>query len=198
MKKNFIATIAGALVATIVFSLGMAQAAGGLPLAKLAGNYAGEGSATFSVCFNSDYSAVEACTTAPHSVFFSETFVFQGTTDASGNSCTTITVTNGPEFPLPTTTSNVFTVIETGKVTSYTQATESGEQSFTAYNAGTGTSCNGSVLVNTAMAPVVGNSTASFVASQKGSRIDGVTLTIQNTPVADLTDYVGHAVAFKQ
>jgi hypothetical protein len=178
--------------------LAQAEAAAGLPLTKFAGNYAGEGSATFAVCFNSDFSAVAECSTAPKSAFYNQTAVFQGTADKSGNSCTTVSVTNGPEFPNPPLPANVLTLIQVGTVTSYNQASESGLQSFTFYVAGSGASCNGSVLVNTANAPIAGNATTSFVASQKGSRVDEVTLTDQNSPVADLADFVGHSVAFKQ
>jgi hypothetical protein len=200
VKKVLISTIRIGLAIAVLLSirLASAEAAGGLPLAKFAGNYAGEGSATFAVCFNSDFSAVADCSTAPNSAFFSQTVVFQGTGDKSGNSCTTITVTNGPEFPNPPLPANMLTFIQVGTVTSYNQATESGQQSFTIYAAGSGTSCNGSVLVNTGNAPIAGNSTGSFVVSQKGTRIDAVTLTSQNSPVADLADYVGHSVAFKQ
>lgn len=200
MRKVYIASMASVLTLAVVFGLrvGQAEAGSGLPLSKLAGNYAGEGSGTFGLCLNSTFSAVEACSTAPHAVFFSQTFVFQGTSDSSGNSCSTVTFDQGPEFPLPLTTADVFTLIEVGTNVSYTGVTQSGVESYKAYVAGAETFCNGSVLVNTAGAPVVTNSTSSFVVSQKGSRIDAVVLTGQNTPVADLTDVVGHSVAFRQ
>ena len=123
---------------------------------------------------------------------------FKAPADKSGNSCSTVSVTNGPEFPNPPLPANTFTYIQVGTVSSYDAASESGQSSYTLYFAGSGTSCNGSVLVNTASAPVAGNLTTSFVASQKGSRIDGTVLTDQNSPVADIADFVGHSVAFRQ
>jgi hypothetical protein len=70
--------------------------------------------------------------------------------------------------------------------------------SFMVYNNGSGTLCNGSVLMNTASEPETGNGTGTFVVSQNGSRIDAVTTSATNSPVSDLEDEVSHVVAFKQ
>jgi hypothetical protein len=192
--------MAGGLAIAGLFSLRLAKAEASEALADLAGNYGGEQSATFAVCFNSTFSAVAPCATAPNTAFFTQTDVHQGAVDASGNSCTTGTITNGPEFPsAPPKPANVSTLISVGKVTSYNATTESGKVTVAVYTAGTGTFCNGSVFVNPAGAPVVGNVTLSFVVSQGwATRIDAVYLSAQNSPVADLADYVGHAVSFKQ
>ncbi|HTT76153.1 MAG TPA: hypothetical protein VMF50_09280 [Candidatus Binataceae bacterium] len=199
MKKPHIACVASVLTVIVVLaSLTPAQALPGLPLSALAGNWAGEGSSTFEVCFNSDFSAVEDCSTAPESAFYNETFVYQGTSDKSGNSCSTLSITNAPEFASPVTPANAFAVINVGKTTSYNQSTETGTVSFTSYNVGSGTSCNGSVLVNTANAQPTGTSTGSCAISQHGSRDDCVTTTLVNSPISDVGDYVGHNVAFKQ
>jgi hypothetical protein len=199
MRKASIGSAASALsVLLILMSLGPAQAQPGLPQAALAGNWAGEGSGTFDVCFNSDFSAVEDCSTATNSAFYSETYVYQGTTDKNGNSCSTFTITNAPEFASPVTPANAFTLINVGKTTSYNQSTETGTGSVTSYNTGSGTFCNGSVLVNTANAQPTGSGTATCVFSQHGARVDCVTTTLVNSPISDVGDFAGHNVAFKQ
>jgi hypothetical protein len=201
VKKGQITSVAllsAAVVALSISIFAQAQAASGIPLASLAGNWAGEGSGTFEVCFSSGFAAVEDCSTAPESAFYNETFVFQGTTDKNGNNCSTLSITNAPEFASPVTPANAFSVIDVEKATSYNQSTETGTASITSYNAGSGTSCNGSVLLNTANAQPTQTSTASFVISQKGTRNDLVTPTLVNSPISDVGDYVGHAVAFKQ
>jgi hypothetical protein len=202
LRKTKILVFAGALVIAGLF--GMSRPAEAVPpislkLSALAGNFAGEGSATFAVCYNSDFSAVADCSTAAKTAFYNETFVAQGISDKNGNSCSTITITNGPEFPsAPAFPADAFTAVQTVTTTSYDSATESGLGSSTTYNAGSGTSCKGSVLVNTANQAPTGTGTTSFVVSQKGTRIDFVTLTVDSTPINDVTDYVGQAVTFRQ
>jgi hypothetical protein len=205
MKRTNIRAFATALVVAVL--IGMSQLVNaaeasvvlGRSLATLAGNWAGEGSATFAICYNADFSAVEDCSTAANNAFFNQTFVFHSTTDKKGNSCSTLTITNGPEFPaVPASPANAFTFIQTGVTTSYNPATQSGVGSYTSYNANSDTFCNGSVLVNTGNAAAVSSGTGSIVVSQKGALIDGVTLTSENSPISDLADFVGHSVEFKQ
>jgi len=202
LRKTKILVFAGALVIAGLFGMSRPAEAVppiGLKLSALAGNFAGEGSATFAVCYNSDFSAVADCSTAAKTAFYNETFVAQGISDKNGNSCSTITITNGPEFPsAPAFPADAFTAVQTVTTTSYNSATESGLGSSTTYNAGSGTSCKGSVLVNTANAAPTSNATVSFVVSQKGSRADSTTLTIQATPLSYITDFVGHEVSFRQ
>jgi hypothetical protein len=60
--KTKISIVATMLAAVVLFGFGWAQAAQ-FPLAWLAGNWAGQNSATYSVCFNSGFTAVEDCST---------------------------------------------------------------------------------------------------------------------------------------
>lgn len=192
MNKNLSITTS-ILLAVILLSFGRAQAGGVFPppLSGLAGNWAGQGSATFSICFNEDFSSVVDCSEAANTGFFSQVDVDQHTTDSKGNSCATDTISNSVEFPFPPNPANTFTAILVGKITSYNQATGTGSGSDTVYNAGPGTYCNGSVFVNTANASPIGTTTVAFVISQFGSRADGIVLTAQNEPISDLDNYVG-------
>src|SRR5271163_2445287 len=84
--------VASVLTAAVLFSFGWAQAGFyGLPLSALAGAWAGQGSGTFAVCFNSDFSATEDCSTAPETAFFSQVAIGQATQDTKGNFCQTVT-----------------------------------------------------------------------------------------------------------
>jgi len=179
------------LVAAVLFSFGRAQAGSSPPpLNGLAGNYAGQGSGTFAVCFNSDFSAVEDCSTAPNAVFFSQVEITQSTQDTKGNSCQTITATNSPEFPSPAGPADTFVQINVWQTTSYNQATQTGIDSGTAYTGGPGTYCNGSVLVNTVGAAPTATVTEAFTVSQFGNRQDAIVQTFEAEPIS----YVGNLV----
>jgi hypothetical protein len=175
----------------------LAQAQG-ITLAQLAGNWAGEGNATFSFCWNSNYSALVDCKGAPNLVRYIDAIVFQGTSDTKGNSCNTVRHIFSPQFPNPVTPAVVVTHITTQKNISYDSTSESGTASFKSYDDRPGTLCMGSVLVNTVKAPATSNGTLSFVVSQKGTRIDSVTDTVVDTPISSLGDYAGNTVAFEQ
>jgi hypothetical protein len=66
-KSSIIAAI---LAAATLLTSGRAYAGSYvLPLSGLAGNWAGQGTAAFAVCLNSDFSAVEDCSVASNSIF---------------------------------------------------------------------------------------------------------------------------------
>jgi hypothetical protein len=153
---------------------------------------------TYAVCFNSDFTEVVACSEAGATAFVSQVNVGQATVDTKGNSCGTSTVASSPEFPFPPSPADTFTQIVVGKTTSYNQATETGTSSFTVYNAGPGTDCNGSVFVNTANAPATGTGTEAFVASQFGNRLDAIIQTFYDEPLSDVDNLVGSGYSFRQ
>ncbi|HKV53083.1 MAG TPA: hypothetical protein VJN94_00440 [Candidatus Binataceae bacterium] len=203
MKRTSSAIAASALVFGLVIGISGAarakpKAPQGIPLASLAGNWAGQGHSTFSLCFTSGFASETDCTSAVDIAFYTEADIIQGTGDKSGNGCFTETITNSPEFPNPATPASAFTQIVTTKSTSYNSATGIGESDFKVYNAGSGTLCNGSVLVNTADAPVVGSGTLTGVASQGGNRIDTITDTFVASPISDVDDSVGTGFVLKQ
>lgn len=193
IKKLSLAT----LLATVTLCGGLAQAQPN-GFKQLAGNWAGAGSATFSVCFNTDFSAVEDCTTAPNSSFWNQSTITQGTNDTNGNGCSTVTATNSPQFPNPVFPANAFTTIQVTKTTSFNPSTGSGTFSFTNYPAGSGTSCSGYVFVNTGNASPTSTGTSAFVLSQHGSRSDGVVLTIVGAPISDIDNFVGGGFSLRQ
>jgi hypothetical protein len=197
MNKK-LSIVAGILAATVLFSFGRARASFPLPLSALAGNWAGQGSDTFSLCFNSGFSSLVDCSSAENTAFFSQVTVTQQTADSRGNSCATITATNSVEFPFPPTPANTFTQISVGKTTSYSQTTETGTVSFTNYNAGPGTFCNGAVLVNTGNAAPVLTGTTAFAISQFGNRADGIVQTAEAEPISYVDNYVGSGYLNRQ
>jgi hypothetical protein len=196
--RVFIATMLAA--STILFNVRMvhAQTPLGLPLAALAGNWAGQGSATFSLCWNEDFTSLVDCDGAPNTAFYSEVYLTQQTTDTKGNTCATTTFTNSVEFPYPPDPAFVGNVIQVSKTTSYNPTTESGTAYVTSYNAGKGTYCYGPTFVNTGGAPPTGTGTTAFSISEHGNRGDGITLTIQNEPVADIDNFVGSGYVNRQ
>jgi hypothetical protein len=198
VKRNL--SIASILLVGVLSSLSPARAQGpyGLPLATLAGNWAGPSTATFALCFNSDFTSVVDCTEAANAPFFNQVSVIQQTNDAKGNFCATVTSTNSPEFPFPPGPAGTVTAIQVGKVTSYNPATESGTAQDTAYNAGPGTYCNGSVLVNTSGAAVTAVFTNAFTLSENGNRSDAIVLTWASEPISDVANLVASAYVHRQ
>jgi hypothetical protein len=205
MKKIYVAVIASAF--GFAFMLGgsrlRAQAhfmgSPGIPLYQLAGGFAGEGAANYGVCFNDDFSATQDCSITPDAqvATWIDNFTYQGTSDTLGNSCGEEFETNGPFFPGPQA-ANINDYIVVGALNSYNPATGSGNNTFTAYVAGPGISCNGSQFVNTANATAVATTTGHFVVSNNGNRVDEVTLTAKSLPVNFLSDFVGHSFALRQ
>ena len=199
MKGRMIVGIAGVLGIALVTATSRTAQAQGITLAQLAGNWAGEASATFALCLNTSLSAFVNCKEAtPHVVFYTQTDVAQSTIDVSGNLCTTLQVTNSPEFPNAAAPATAQTQVATQKTTFYNSTTETGSTSFTVYVEGAGTFCQGSVLVNTAKASPISSGTLSFVVSLKGTRIDSVTDTNVGSPIPYVADFVSHTAVFKQ
>jgi hypothetical protein len=79
VKKTKIAVLANVLAIAIV--IGVNGLANAKSLAALAGKFAGEGSAAFAVCYNSDFSKVVDCKDAASTAFWNQTSVSQGTAD---------------------------------------------------------------------------------------------------------------------
>src|SRR5229473_6067635 len=160
----FMATMIGGPV-----RVSQAQDDGGVTLASLAGNYAGRGSGFFTLCFNTGFTALEDCATAPHQVPFNQTGIFHRTGDAAGNFCGVITVAiapvSGTKFPAGVSASTTV-----GSTTSFDPTTGSGTQSFSRYHGGT---CSGAVFDMTG-ATKVGTTTSSFVVSDSGDRIESI------------------------
>lgn len=185
-------SIIGTMLAASLLTFGRARAGSlPVPLSPLAGNWAGQGSATFAICLSSDFSTVEDCSVAPNSIFVNEVLITQQTTDAKGHFCQTETGTDSQVFPSLPGPANTFVQINAGIVTRYNLATETGNVSATIYNGGNGTYCNGSVLVNTADAAPTAISTVAFTVSRFGNRIDAIVQTYQNEPISYLDNLVG-------
>ncbi len=159
----FMATMIGGPV-----RVSQAQDDGGVTLASLAGNYAGRGSGFFTLCFNTGFTALEDCATAPHQVPFNQTGIFHRTGDAAGNFCGVITVATAPVFGTKFP-AGVSTTTQVG-TTTFDPTTGSGTESFSRYAGG---SCIGAVF-NSTGATKVGTTTRSFVVSDSGDRIETI------------------------
>jgi len=207
VKKTYFAVIAGGLAIAVVVMGGSrlraqvgSTGSSGIPLSSLAGNFAGEGSNNYGICFNSNFTAVQSCSRTPVAqiVPFVDSATSQGTVNTTGGSCNKIVDTNAPLFPGPQP-AGVFNYIAVGVTTSYNPAIGSGDTSFKFYIAGPGVTCRGATFVNTARAPVSYTATAHFVVSEKGNRFDDVTLTFHTiSPVDFIAGAVGHAFALRQ
>jgi hypothetical protein len=97
VKETKLKTVANILATAIVMGLrstlmglvitimgGSVPAQAFLPLASLAGNFAGYGNGTFALCFNSGFSQTVDCKAAAHTVFYSQVSVDQGASDTKG------------------------------------------------------------------------------------------------------------------
>jgi hypothetical protein len=211
VKETKLKTVANILATAIVMGLrstlmglvitimgGSVPAQAFLPLASLAGNFAGYGNGTFALCFNSGFSQTVDCKAAAHTVFYSQVSVDQGASDTKGNACSTDYITSSPEFPFPPFPANTQVQIVAVTTTSYNATTGTAHQSFEAYDAANGASCNGSVLVNPGNAPVIISGTQTVVISMRGTRADGITDTLEAFPISDIDNVVLHGVSFKQ
>ena len=192
--------VASILAATLLFSFGraLAQASFPIPFSATPGNWSGQGSATFAVCYNADFSAFVDCDAAANTVFVSLVEVIQQTIGSNGNGCATITTTQSAEFPFPPFPAHVFNVIQTSKNNSYNPVTGSGTATTTNYPAGSGTYCNGSVLVNTAGALPEGTATATFAISQLGKHSNVVAQTAHVEPISYIDNAVGSGYLNRQ
>jgi hypothetical protein len=207
VKKTYFAVIAGGLaIAAVVMGGSRLRAqvgstgSSGIPLSSLAGSFAGEGNSNYGVCFNKNFTAVQSCSKTPLAqiVPFVDNATSQGTGNTKGSSCTEVVDTSAPLFPGPQP-AGVNNYIAVGVTTSYNPATGSGEFSFKFYFAGPGVTCKGATFVNTAKAPVFFTTTDHFVVSEKGNRLDAVTLTIHTiSPVDFIAGDVAHSFALRQ
>jgi hypothetical protein len=166
----------------------------------LAGSFAGESEAHYGVCFNSNFSAVQPCSTTPLAQIapFVDNATTQGTSDTRGNTCGNEFETNAPLFPgpEPAEVNHYIFVVTT---TSYNPATGSGNSLVKVYFAKSGVFCRGATFVNTAQEPVFVTGTVHFVVSENGNRLDTVNLTAHTTsPVDFVSGFVGHGFALRQ
>ncbi len=174
MMKLRIATGLGLvlLMATMIGSAKVSQAQddGGVTLASLAGKFAARGSGFETVCFNTLFTALEDCATAPHVVPFNLTQIQHTTRDAAGNGCSISTTTSAPVFGsrFP---AGVNTRTNVSTTTSFDPATGSGTGSGSQYVGG---SCNGAVFDPTGSTKVA-TFTFSFDVSDSGNRIESIT-----------------------
>ena len=139
----------------------------GVTLADLAGNFASKGSGFQTLCFNTLFTALQDCATAPHVVPFNLTQIAHFNRDAAGNTCGVSTSTSAPVFGTRFP-ANVVTRTDVTTTLSFDPTTGSGTSSGSQYVGG---SCNGAVFDGTG-ATKVGNFTNSFDVSDSGNRIE--------------------------
>jgi len=207
VKKTYFAVIAGGLAIAVVVMGGSrlraqvgSTGSSGIPLSSLAGNFAGEGSNNYGICFNSNFTAVQSCSRTPLAqiVPFVDNATNQGTVNTNGGSCSKIVDVSAPRFPGPQP-AEVNNYIAVGVTTSYNPAIGSGNTSFKFYIAGPGVTCQGATFINTAHAPVIFTATNHFVVSERGNRLDAVNLTFHTiSPVDFIAGVVGHSFALRQ
>jgi hypothetical protein len=202
MEKK-LSIVAGILVVAILFSYGSVQAESyshGLPLSALDGNWAGQGSAIYSACYSSDFGANVDCVDAPNAVSFNQVVLDQFTQDTNGNSCGFQSANNIIPFPphFPFVGGGYVTSFLAGKVSSYNQATETGDITYALYANVPGVSCNGSTLVNTSSTAPYATATVAFTLSQSGNRIDAIVVTFNAEPINYIDNYVGSGYLNRQ
>jgi hypothetical protein len=148
----------------------------GIPLSALAGSFSVHSEGFFTLCFNGDFSATESCSTAgAQPIAFDIAAVGQATVDKNGNAC--VSYSQAFFFYAGDANTNVATLHLVAKTTAYNAATESGDNSVTAY---TGGNCKGSNFDSTG-ASIDSTSTNHFVVSDGGKRVDSVTTSLTNT-----------------
>jgi hypothetical protein len=143
---------------------------GGVTLASLAGRFASRGNGFFTLCFNSNFSALVDCASSPpHVLPFNQTCISHSTLDAAGNSCGVQTCTSAPVFGT-TFPADVTTRTNVGTTISFDPTTGSGTATGKQYVGG---SCNGAVFDITG-ATKVADFTTSFDVSDSGNRIETI------------------------
>jgi hypothetical protein len=165
----FMATMIGGPV-----SLSQAQDdGGGVTLASLAGRFAARGSGSLTLCFNTGFTALQDCATAPNLVPFNFARIEQETRDAAGNSCGVPTVTSAPvsgtKFPAGVSTGTIV-----GTTTSFDPTTGSGTISLSGYHGGT---CIGALFDST-RATLTNTANFTFLVSDSGNRIEFILMKI--------------------
>ena len=142
---------------------------GGVTLASLAGKFAARGSGFDTVCFNTLFTALQDCATAPHLVPFNLTSIQHSTRDAAGNTCAVSITTDAPVFGTKFP-AGVSTRTNVSTIASFDPTTGSGTGSGSQYVGG---SCNGAVFDVTG-ATKTGTFTFSFDVSDSGNRIESI------------------------
>jgi len=182
----FIATMIGGSV-----RVSRAQAKeGGVKLASLAGTFAGRGSGFLTICFNSGFTAVADCATAPNVVPFNSTLVEQFTRDAAGNSCGVFTESLAPVVGTPFSAAvNLRTDVGTS---TFDPTTGLGKYSFSLYSGGT---CTGAAFDSTG-ADLAATGTSTFVVSDSGNRIEIIYTSISAVTDAAIGNVAGALQGF--
>jgi len=165
---------------------------------KLVGRFAGQGSATYSLCYNKDFTELEDCSTAPNAVLTKESVVFQ-ITQTVGSGCEQLTETFAPLLPSPPAQpASSDNLIFAFKITSYNSNTQTGTSAATVYPAGPGVFCRGSSFVNNGRADPVATETFSFVVSQGSNRIDSLATSVIGAPINYIADFVETTTSLRQ
>jgi hypothetical protein len=207
VKKTYFAVIEGGLAIAMVIMGGsrlqaqvLSTGSSRIPLASLAGSFAGKGNSKVGICFNENFTAVQSCSRTPQAqiVPFVENSKSHGTVNAKGGTCAEIREISAPEPPGRQRTA-VNNYIAVGVTTSYNPATRSGDTSYKFYIAEPGVTCEGATFVNTAKAPVKFTETAHFVVSNNGTRFELDVLTFHMiSPVDFVSGLVAHGFALRQ
>ncbi len=198
-KSGNRAKFATALLMILAMSCSASGAVGAQNLpSKLVGSFAGQGSATYSLCYNKDLTELEDCSTAPNAVSTKESVVFQ-IAQTVGGGCETLTETFGPLSPSPPVQpASSDNLIFAFKITSYNSSTQTGTSAATVYPAGPGVFCQGSSFINQDGADPVATETFSFVVSQGSNRIDSVATSVVGAPINFLADFIETTTSFRQ
>jgi hypothetical protein len=142
---------------------------GGVTLASLAGKFAARGSGSLTLCFNTGFTALQDCATAPHLVPYNFARIERETRDAAGNSCGVPIVTSAPvagtTFPAGVSTATIV-----GTTTSFDPTTGSGTINLKGYHGGT---CIGADFDSTG-ATQTNSATFKFLVSDSGNRIEAI------------------------
>jgi hypothetical protein len=177
-----------------------------IPLAGLAGSFAGQIATNYGRCYNSTFTTLVACsstTPALQVVPWISNSTIRFTSDTAGDSCGEAIGANAPVAPPPgpAPAGNSDSVL-VGTLTSYNATTGSGQNKYKYYTVTptNGVHCNGFNLVNPHGAPALANATVNFVVSAGGNRLDWIFLNITlASPTPNyISGYVAHAYATRQ
>lgn len=164
-----------------------------VPLAALAGNFAGISNIQLGLCFNSTFTKTESCLTkGAVTAQLNGVTLSQGVGDNKGNGCSSFTTTDtflgGSLGPI------VSTGITVVKNIDYIPTTGVGDLSYTNWSAG---SCIGAVYSPSKGAVVTGTGVLHFVVSSNGNRIDFIN-TVATNPQNDIGSFAGSGFSLRQ
>ena len=177
---------------------GLAKASSsGRPLKSLAGTYSYTAHGNFGYCLESPSFTVEVSCTNPEAVAFpiTEVDVGQGTRDANGHSCTTITGTDSDLTP-GTSATLVGQGYDVDTITSYDPTTQSGDESYIFYSSSSG-KCVGAKFVSSGTPVIEATGTYHFVFSANGTR-DDFMFTAFTDPVGGVADFAWSGTDLQQ